>query len=79
MSTTTYERILEEVQQLTPEEQQRLRNHLTHVIEGGERPQGRRRSSSYGVLAHLGTAPSAEEIDEARREAWASFPREDIP
>ena len=31
------------------------------------------RRSSYGALAHLGPAPSAEEIDEARREAWANF------
>ncbi len=31
-----------------------------------------------GVCAHLGQAPSAEEIDEARREEWANFPREDI-
>ncbi len=34
--------------------------------------------SLLGLCADLGPAPSAEEIDEARREAWASFPREDI-
>ena len=34
--------------------------------------------ASYGVLAHLGPAPSAEEIDEARREMWGKFPRDDI-
>lgn len=38
----------------------------------------RPRNSLYGALAHLGPAPSAEEIDEARREAWANFPRDDI-
>ena len=32
--------------------------------------------SLWGVLQHLGPAPSAEDIDEARREAWANFPRE---
>ena len=26
-----------------------------------------------GILAHLGKAPSAEEIDEVRREMWAGF------
>ena len=36
------------------------------------------RRSLYGILAHLGPAPSAEEIDQARAEAWANFPREDI-
>lgn len=32
--------------------------------------------SLRGLCADLGPAPSAEEIDEARREAWANFPRE---
>lgn len=31
-----------------------------------------------GLCADLGPAPSAEEIDEARREMWAGFPRDDI-
>jgi len=31
------------------------------------------RSSSFGVLAHLGTAPSAAEIDAARQAMSANF------
>jgi hypothetical protein len=31
-----------------------------------------------GLCADLGPAPSAEEIDEARREMWATFPRDDV-
>lgn len=34
------------------------------------------RRSLLGLCEDLGPAPSAEEIDEARREAWANFPRE---
>ena len=34
--------------------------------------------SLWGLCADLGNAPSAEEIDEARRGEWANFPREDI-
>ena len=34
--------------------------------------------SLYGALADLGPAPSAEDIDEMRREAWANFPADDI-
>jgi hypothetical protein len=30
-----------------------------------------------GLCADLGPAPSAEEIDETRREMWARFPRDD--
>ncbi|HNS01362.1 MAG TPA: hypothetical protein PKM78_03140 [Anaerolineae bacterium] len=32
--------------------------------------------SLLGICADLGPAPSAETIDEARREMWANFPRE---
>lgn len=77
MATITYEQVLQEVQQLTPEEQRRLRDHLTVLVEDpAGQPTPRR--SSYGALAHLGPAPSAEEIDVVRREVWASFPRDDI-
>ncbi|GEM_PF-1963916 len=33
--------------------------------------------SLNGLLTDLGPAPSAEDIDEARREMWGNFPRED--
>ncbi len=36
------------------------------------------RQSARGLWADLGTAPSAEEIDEARHEMWGNFPRNDI-
>jgi hypothetical protein len=32
-----------------------------------------------GLLRDLGPSPSDEAIDEARRELWAGFPREDLP
>ena len=35
-------------------------------------------NSAYGVLKDLGPAPSAAEIDEARREGWARFPHADV-
>ena len=77
MATITYEQVLQEVQQLTPAEQRRLRDHLTVLVaDSAAGPPPRR--SSYGALAHLGPAPSAEEIDAVRREVWASFPRDDV-
>ena len=33
--------------------------------------------SAFGICAHLNSNISAEEIDEARREMWGSFPRDD--
>ena len=32
-----------------------------------------------GLLRDLGSAPSDDTIDDARRELWAGFPRDDIP
>jgi len=32
-----------------------------------------------GLLRDLGPPPSDEAIDEARRELWAGFPRDDLP
>jgi hypothetical protein len=34
--------------------------------------------SGYGLIEHLGFRVSAEEIDEARREMWKDFPRDDV-
>ena len=36
------------------------------------------RQSLWGICAGLGNAPSDADIDQARQEAWASFPREDF-
>jgi hypothetical protein len=55
------------IEQLAPEIQRELPPNDPHP-----------RRSLWGLCADLGTAPSAEEIDEARRDVWANFPREDI-
>ena len=75
MATTTYEDALRVIEQLTPEEKRRLREVLA-AADTATHPAPR--ESLYGIAAHLGPAPSAEEIDEARRDAWANFPREGI-
>ena len=75
MASTTYEDALRVIDQLTPEEKRRLREELV-AADSASRPAPR--ESLYGIAAHLGPAPSAEEIDEARREAWANFPGEAI-
>lgn len=56
---------------------------LTGPIEVVVRPAGLPAPSApsrplIGLCADLGSAPSAAEIDQARREMWASFPRDDI-
>lgn len=57
----------------------RLIERITPEIERGlESTNPTPRRSLWGVCAHLGAAPSAEDIDKARGEEWAHFPREDI-
>ena len=73
MSTTSYEGVLHEALQLTSEEQRRLAQELVLRSQTVMKP----RRSLRGVLADLGPAPSGEEIDEMRREAWANFPRDE--
>lgn len=66
--------------QLSPVDKVRLIEKLAPVLERDliSKPAGISQRSLYGLCADLGPAPSAEEIDQARREAWANFPREDI-
>ena len=53
-----------------------LRQLLVREVRN-RRPPALPLKSYYGVLAKYGPAPSAEEIDENRREMFRSFARED--
>jgi hypothetical protein len=79
MSTLPFEQARSLASDLTPRDKLRLIDDLVQQLlrEPAMQNRGPFRSL-WGALAHLGPAPSAEEIDEARREAWANFPREDI-
>ena len=74
--------VLDLVKQLSPIDQVRLIERIAPQLEqalAGVPPQpAAAQQDGWGALAHLGPAPSEEDIDEARREAWANFPREDI-
>jgi hypothetical protein len=77
----TFEEVLSLVKQLTPGQKLRLIEAIApdleeplHRAEEGEKPL----RSLYGLWKDFGVSISAEEIDEARREMWENFPREDI-
>ena len=78
----TFEQVLQMAQRLPLPERTRLAACLTPAANGTvpktEEIAQPFTSSLWGALAHLGPAPSAEEIDEARREMWGNFPREDV-
>jgi len=77
--TTMLDEVVPLALRLSPRDKARLIERIASDLqrEVAASPRTPRRSL-YGVLADLGPAPSAEEIDEARRGAWINFPREDI-
>jgi hypothetical protein len=70
---TIEESILEVVRTLPPEKQQQLLEHANQLrASAGKWP----RKSGRGLWAGLDISLSAEDIDEARREMWKSFPQD---
>lgn len=59
---------------LSPVDRVRLLERLVPIIkEDVQVAKPKPRQSLLGLCADLGPAPSAKEIDEARREAWGRF------
>jgi hypothetical protein len=79
MSAAILNHVRELAMSLSAEEQLSLISDLVAKLQGKYTPPEKKPFPSlWGALKDLGPAPTAEEIDEARREAWANFPREDI-
>lgn len=76
-----FEDVLDRVKQLTPGQKLRLIEavipDLAEPLLRAEEAQKPLRSL-YGLWKDLRVSLSAEDIDEARREMWGQFPREDI-
>lgn len=77
----TFEQVFDLAQRLRPIDQARLVARLAPKVEWlldqvepviNKQP----RQSLRGLLADLGPAPSAEEIDEVQHEMWATFAQE---
>jgi hypothetical protein len=74
----TFEDVLKLVERLSPEDKRRLVERIVPEVDQTLTVEQRRaRRSLLGIAADLGPGPSEEEILEARKEAWANFPRED--
>mgnify|MGYP001048605620 CR=1 FL=1 len=77
-ATITADTVLNMLRQLPPRERLKVIAQALPETERDLSEHPRPLKSLRGLCADLGPAPSAEEIDQARREAWANFPREDI-
>jgi len=79
MTEVTLNEVLNLATQLFSVDKVRLMQHiLTEIEQALMNDQEKPRRSLWGLCADLRAAPSAEDIDEARREIWANFPRGDI-
>ena len=67
--------LIEKIRRLPPEKQQEVFDFVEEIEQKAGVKKIRRVG---GALEHLGLHISAEEIDEARREMWRNFPRNDI-
>ncbi|MDX1992298.1 MAG: hypothetical protein SF029_07910 [bacterium] len=77
--TPTLEEVLNDALRLSALDRIRLIEKVMAAFEQEVLEQNRTPLESwYGLVADLGSAPSAEDIDEVRREMWQNFPREDM-
>lgn len=76
---TKFQEVQDLARHLSSREKVRLLSWLGHEIERdldtGSPPPTR---SLLGLVKDLGPAPSEEQIDEARTEAWSKFSHDDI-
>jgi hypothetical protein len=74
----TADTVLEELRQLPPRERLRVIAQALPEVERELHEPAPHLASLRGLWKDLGFDITAEEIDGARREAWADFPRDDI-
>ena len=74
---TLEQEILDAVRTLPIEKQLAILNHAKQLREEAAQPKPAR-TSGRGLWADMNIDLSAEDIDEARREMWKNFPRDDF-
>jgi hypothetical protein len=80
-SAAGLEEVLALAMRLPPVQKVRLVEQLMTTLErelSSPMPKPQSLNTWRGLCADLGPAPSAEAIDQARRETWTNFPRDDI-
>ncbi len=78
-ATPSLEEVVGLAKQLSPVDKLRLLERVIPDLEATlQAAQKTPLRSSYGILADSGPVPSAEDIDEVRREMLRDFPRDDV-
>jgi hypothetical protein len=74
---TLEQAILDAVRTLSPDKQKVVLDHAKQLREQSAEPK-RPRPNGRGLWAEFDIDLTAEHIDEARREMWKNFPRDDF-
>ena len=78
-NTPTFQNVIESAKQLSPVDKLRLIEGLLPDLEASIKSSDTPGFQSlYGILSSSGPAPSAEDIEEVRREMFRDFPRTGI-
>jgi hypothetical protein len=77
MATPTPNSVLEMLRKLPPRERLKVISQALPEIEQSLPEKNKPHKSMRGLWKDLPPSVSAEEIDEARRDLWKDFPRED--
>jgi hypothetical protein len=70
---TVEEQVLEKLRELPPQRQKEVLAFVSHLQEQALKPP---RKSLHGLWANMNVKVSDNDITEARREMWGSFPRD---
>jgi hypothetical protein len=73
---STAQRVIAKLHQLTAEQQAEVLRLVESLAKRARRDG--KRVNPMGLLADLNLRIGPEEIDQARREMWGNFPREDL-
>jgi hypothetical protein len=76
MTDKTYEDVIADVKNLSPAQMLHLVEEIMEMLKPAVQTQSASRHPVFGIWSEVSV--SADEIDEARREMWSNFPREDI-
>ncbi len=74
---TLEQAILDAIRELPADKQQEVLDHVKHLRDESVQPRQPRRNGR-GLWADLNIDLSAEQIDDARREMWKNFSRDDF-
>jgi hypothetical protein len=74
----TLQELMRWAEKLSSIEKRQLIEKITAEMASESAEINQPRPSLWGICADLGQAPSAEDIDKTRREAWGDFTAEDL-